>query len=68
MVKDVEQQEMILPHSPEAEEAVLAALLLDPIQLWTRSGKKGRSLLLCMQQGNIPAQSWRLRWTIKLFT
>ena len=41
MVKDVEQQEMILPHSPEAEEAVLAALLLDPIQLDTLGLKPG---------------------------
>ena len=41
MVKDVEQQEMILPHSPEAEEAVLAALLLDPTQLDTLGLKPG---------------------------
>ena len=34
MVKDVERPET-LPHSPEAEEATLAALLLDPTQLDT---------------------------------
>ena len=41
MVKDVEQQETTLPHSPEAEEAVLAALLLDPTQLDTLGLKPG---------------------------
>ena len=41
MVKDSEQQEMTLPNSPEAEEAVLAALLLDPTQLDTLGLKPG---------------------------
>ena len=41
MAKDVEQQEMILPHSPEAEESVLAAIMHDPTQLDTLGLKPG---------------------------
>ena len=41
MAKNIERQETTLPNSPEAEEAVLAALLLDPTQLDTLGLKPG---------------------------